>query len=428
MRTEKISCFLLLFFIFANAQVNGQKKYNVKPKKNIEGATSSKERDIPIGKPVNGYFKTNERVPSGNFFLTILDWEISQNSYTNTYQLPSGKRLVALRILFESKDPTFTPEMSLTSMNRTIGRLANYGKKEPLFQSNSSSHINSDGKKSYEAIGWITFEVNDTESEIVFEFTGAEKYRVLLKEGKPMPVTIESARNLFEAKNFDESEKLIAKIILKDSQNADAFYLLAQIYKTQGKLEQAIANCEKALLLRSGFTQASVELFNIYMSKGDCIKAQQTIRLAISADLKNPIIAPYLPFATVKCPNDNRPLRYAFINIGKENGKYWIAGLVETESDKQQVIKRVNAIVGYGVNIKYFGVEPVMYMPKMQLYQEWLPNFYNFLAETLKDEWNDGYLNIEGNRIAKYGYVPPEVINKDKVHFLTLGDSVKFLK
>ncbi len=108
--------------------------------------------------------KIGERIPAGEFALTVKSVERADKSYTNTYQLPNDKTLVAVQIEIETNK--WQVFHTVASQNaKLIGKhgtytLAPFGWKEKSF----NKPFDAEGKHD---TGWLTFEVNKNDSEFV---------------------------------------------------------------------------------------------------------------------------------------------------------------------------------------------------------------------------------------------------------------------
>ena len=85
------------------------------------------------------------------------------------------------------------------------------------------------------------------------EHADAKQLQAYLAEQNDMK-KLESAMNLFEAEQYEQSLSLLNEIIEKTPQNAYALYYRGMIYDTKEKFKEAIADYEKAIVLNGELT------------------------------------------------------------------------------------------------------------------------------------------------------------------------------
>jgi TonB family protein len=134
--------------------------------------------------PSSGIYRIGQRIPSGNFILSLTDWEIKKSSYIETYQVPGGKFMVALKLRVECLDEKICDSLAEIYSSRLIGRIesssnSTYGRKLPDLLSRIVSKKIKRGKNLwYEKIGWLTFEVNETDANFTFLYIGSKVFRI----------------------------------------------------------------------------------------------------------------------------------------------------------------------------------------------------------------------------------------------------------
>jgi hypothetical protein len=138
--------------------------------------------------PSNGIYRIRQRIPSGNFILSLTDWEMKKSSYIETYQVPSGKFMVALKLRVECLDEKICDSLSLFYFAHLNGRIGSYssseyGQKLPnLLRKAVSRTIKRGDSIWYERVGWLTFEVSETDSNFVFAYRDSKEFKILLND------------------------------------------------------------------------------------------------------------------------------------------------------------------------------------------------------------------------------------------------------
>lgn len=130
---------------------------------------------------IDGQYRIGQRIPAGEFALTVLSVEKSPNSYTDTYAVKSGNTMLAVEVKLETQQwsPFHTIGQQDVSLIGRLGtyRLSPHGGKSPSFHSPNGAF--GSGKS---AIGWLTFEVSNDELNFVLSYKSwdSEYLRVTL--------------------------------------------------------------------------------------------------------------------------------------------------------------------------------------------------------------------------------------------------------
>jgi TonB family protein len=149
--------------------------------------------------PSSGIYRIGQRIPSGNFILSLTDWEIKKSSYIETYQVPGGKFMVALKLRIECLDEKICDSLAEIYSSRLIGRIesssnSTYGRKLPdLLSRIVSKKIKRGESLWYEKIGWLTFEVNETDANFTFLYIGSKVFRIDLNNNSSAYKTTNTA-------------------------------------------------------------------------------------------------------------------------------------------------------------------------------------------------------------------------------------------
>ena len=145
----------------------------------IERATSSVQIEPKEASFENGY-KIGQRIPAGEFALTVLGIETSRSSYTDTYAVKAGNVMLAVQVKIETNQwnpfHTIAKQRVLLIGRNGSYQLSAHGGKTPSF----NTPFGATGGKS--AIGWLTFEVPEDESDFILSYKSwdSEDLRVSL--------------------------------------------------------------------------------------------------------------------------------------------------------------------------------------------------------------------------------------------------------
>lgn len=148
--------------------------------------------------PVGGIYRIGQRIPSGDFILSLIDWEIKPSSYTPTYQVPKGRMLVSLKVRLECLNDKYCDIVGYLNFSKIIGNSSgyektSYGRREPELKKVPTRTIKRGDRIWYEKIGWETFEVNSADSNFVFSYLGSKEFKITLSDSyldstKPAPI------------------------------------------------------------------------------------------------------------------------------------------------------------------------------------------------------------------------------------------------
>jgi hypothetical protein len=131
-----------------------------------ESTRTAAPTTVPAAKPAAGYAR-GERIPMGEYAITVIDVEEAGSSYTSTYALPAGKKLVAVKVRIETNEwqvfHTVASQRTSLSAGGRRYELAKYGAKSPSF----NDPFDADGK---DDTGWLTFEVDTAASGFVLSY------------------------------------------------------------------------------------------------------------------------------------------------------------------------------------------------------------------------------------------------------------------
>ena len=135
--------------------------------------------------PVGGIYRIGQRIPSGDFILSLIDWEIKPTSYTPTYQVPNGRMLVALKVKLECLNDKQCDFFSNLIFSKILGNsseytASDYGRKEPELRKTPTRKTKRGERILYEKIGWVTYEVSDKDGNFVFSYLGSKEIRIAL--------------------------------------------------------------------------------------------------------------------------------------------------------------------------------------------------------------------------------------------------------
>jgi hypothetical protein len=117
----------------------------------------------------------------GEYAITVLDVEEAGGSYTSTYALPAGKKLVAVKVRIETNEwqvfHTVASQRATLSAGGKRYPLAKYGAKSPSF----NEPFDARGKDS---TGWLTFEVDAAASGYVLIYQASDSASVSIVVNK----------------------------------------------------------------------------------------------------------------------------------------------------------------------------------------------------------------------------------------------------
>jgi len=149
-------------------------------------------------------------------------------------------------------------------------------------------------RKSREAAvpgGGVPSPAAGTVEEVIEEISKAEleaEKKVELKRHVTPPERIESLlvqiMKAFHLKRYDEALSLIDKAQAIDNSAVDTYYLAAEIYANQGKLDTAKERLQAVLELNELFTPAYYLFGSIYTEEGNLEKAEKNLKKALYLD------------------------------------------------------------------------------------------------------------------------------------------------
>ncbi len=94
---------------------------------------------------------------------------------------------------------------------------------------------------------------------------------------------LERANQAYLARKYSDASGLVSRIILKEGESAAALNLLGKIYHRQNKVDEAIAQYQKALKLDKNFTEARFDLGVALFDQGNYAQAAKEFEAALQA-------------------------------------------------------------------------------------------------------------------------------------------------
>jgi tetratricopeptide (TPR) repeat protein len=105
---------------------------------------------------------------------------------------------------------------------------------------------------------------------------------------------------LLQNKQPEEAEQSVQRAVQMDGQNASALVLLAGIDASLGKLDQSIANYQRALAVLPNDTRLYVALGGLYESQGHWQKAQELYQKALAIQPEDALAANNLAYIMIE--------------------------------------------------------------------------------------------------------------------------------
>lgn len=92
---------------------------------------------------------------------------------------------------------------------------------------------------------------------------------------------LQKSRELYKAGRDDEALAELRRVLVADSMNAEAYYLIGSIHLRRGDIEPAVSNLKTAIFWKNDLVEGHIALGKIFLERGDFVQAAAYAKNAV---------------------------------------------------------------------------------------------------------------------------------------------------